>query len=241
MPKDTRKGEPVQAEDFFIDNTQDHKEKKYVHQAGATLGTLRAQVKRSRFKKRNSSLGQDIVQSFVKKISEAELNVRLDQLNIPRPDDPINMSPVIRDSAFSLVSEFLRQFGQGEWVLRPRTFCILRVLGCPEAMETFIAMKRTDPFLPYDDRNLPDVIKGTDIRVRFFQLQNMVLSSQYLDELEEEGRAPCNFSMSVDDYFPRHRSLGCGGFGTVDAVWGKFTLKHLARKQIHRGIWALQD
>jgi hypothetical protein len=62
-------------------------------------------------------------------------------------------------------------------------------------MDSFVALKRTDAFLPYNDRNLPDAIQGTEIRARFLRLQKLVLSGQRLDVLEREGGAhfqlPC--------------------------------------------------
>src|SRR5579871_5461885 len=91
-----------------------------------------------------------------KRITEAQLNAQLDKLNIPGPNDPMPEQAIIRDQAFRYVSELLQRFGQPEWSLRPRTFCILRMLGCVQEMSAFVAGKRTDFFLPYNERNLPD-------------------------------------------------------------------------------------
>ena len=227
MPKDSPKCEPPSAEDYFSDNTQSRKESDHVGQTGATLGIVRAQRRPSGSQKRKPSIGQRILQAAVREISEAELNAQLDKFNIPQPNDPMGMHPVIRDDVFPHISELLRQFGRGEWALRPRTFCILRVLGCTEVLDSFIAMKRTDAFLPYDDRNLPDAIKG-DIRAKFLKLQSLVLSNQHLNELEEEGGAHLNFRAPADDYFSFIKLLGQGGTGKVDHVYGTLSLKNFS-------------
>ncbi|KAF1938688.1 kinase-like protein, partial [Clathrospora elynae] len=108
-------------------------------------------------------------------------------------------------------------------------------------MDSFVALKRTDAFLPYSDRNLPDAIQGADIRARFLGLQKLVLSGQKLNVLEKEGGAHFSFHTSADDYFTSLNLLGQGGTGKVDHVFGTFTLKHFARKRIHQGISALRD
>ncbi|KAF2682217.1 kinase-like protein, partial [Lentithecium fluviatile CBS 122367] len=219
---------------------QGRNQAEYLQRSGANLQTVRAQCHQTGFAKRMPGVGRRIIQ-HVRKISEDEFNALLDKVNIPRPSDHSDMLPVLRDGVFTYISELLRQFGKGEWALRPRTFCILRILGCPEAMESFVNLKRTDAFLPYNDRNLPDAIKGADIRAKFLQLQRLVLSSQHLKELEEERSAHFNFRAAADDNFSSIRQLGQGGFGIVDEVYGPFTLKYFARKRIHRGISALQD
>ncbi len=81
---------------------------------------------------------------------------------LPRPQDPHAEMRVLRDSVFVQIRDLLVQYGKGEWSLRPRTFAILRMLGCLDALDEFIKQKRTDSFLPYSDGNLPEVIKGDD-------------------------------------------------------------------------------
>jgi hypothetical protein len=177
---------------------------------------------------------------FARRISQREFDAQLDRLNIPRPDDGLDMLPILRDGIFPFIGELLRQLGQGEWALRPRTFCILRILGCPDLMDSFVASKRTDAFLPYSDRNLPAAIRG-DFRRKFLRVQGLVLSGQKLEDLEKEGGAHFSFHTPADEYFSRIKLLGQGGYGVVDHVWGPFTLKHLARKRILRGGSVLKD
>ena len=239
MADDTQPYEAPSAEDYFSDNTQGRKESRYAQESGAPFKIVRAR-RRPPGVKRNSSFGDRILQA-ARRISKAEFDAQLDKLNIPRPDDELHMRPVLRDGIFPYIGELLRQLGQGEWALRPRTFCILRILGCPELMDSFVSAKRTDAFLPYNDRNLPDAIKGSNVRARFLQLQELVLSGQNLEDLEKEGGAHLSFHTSADEYFSHIRLLGQGGTARVDHVWGSFTLKHFARKRIDRGRSALHD
>jgi hypothetical protein len=85
---------------------------------------------------------------------------------------------IIRDSEFARIGELFRLFGKGEWSLRPRTFTILRMLGCMEAMDTFVSEQRTDVYLPYTESNLPKDVRGSELRAKFIQLQSLVLSSK---------------------------------------------------------------
>jgi Protein kinase domain len=172
---------------------------------------------------------------------EVQLNAQLDKLNIPGPNDPLAGKAVIRDRIFTRISELLRESGHLDWSLRPRTFCILRMLGCIDAMAAFIAEKRTDIFLPYNHGNLPSAIKGHDLRDKFIRLQEVVSSPQHLEDLEREGGIHKTFHHSADEYFIDTGLLGVGGFGTVDRVLGAFGLHAYARKRIHRGASALND
>lgn len=239
MADDTQPYEAPSAEDYFSDNTRGRIESQYVRETKTSTETVRAR-RRPRIVKRNSSFGERLLQ-IAQKITKVELDAQLDKLNVPRPDDELDMMPSLRDGMFPYIGELLRQFGQGEWALRPRTFCILRSLGCPELMDAFVALKRTDAFLPYNDRNLPDAIQGADTRARFLQLQELVLSGQNLEDLEKEGGAHFSFHTSADEYFSTIKLLGIGGTAKVDHVWGSFTLKHFARKRIHRGVSAFRD
>ncbi|KAH7069363.1 hypothetical protein FB567DRAFT_246343 [Paraphoma chrysanthemicola] len=238
MADHTQPYEAPSAEDYFSDNTQGRGQSQYVRETGASTGIVKAR-KRPKPPKRCGSFSKGLLQ-FARRINQREFDAQLDRLNIPRPDDNLDMPPILRDGIFPFIGELLRQLGQGEWALRPRTFCILRILGCPDLMDAFVASKRTDAFLPYSDRNLPAAIRG-DIRRKFLRVQELVLSGQKLEDLEKEGGAHFSFHTPADEYFSQIKLLGQGGYGVVDHVWGPFTLKHLARKRILRGGSVLKD
>jgi serine/threonine protein kinase len=176
------------------------------------------------------------------KLTETELNDYLEKLNIPGPNDPDADNAIIRDNDFTLVSELLEKFGKTEWSLRPRTFCILRMIGCVEAISDFVTEKRTDNFIPYNHATLPNVIKGQDLRSKFFKVQSLVLSPRHLAslELEKKGSLHQHFSHSADEFFRHMKPLGLGKFAEVDHVLSQ-GLHQYARKRIRRGPSALSD
>lgn len=239
MDDEKPKYEVPTAEDYYSDDTQGRKEEDFARRERCLPPIVRAQ--RAAVAAIQAPAAVRSVARVVARITEAELNARLDKLGIPGPTDPVDMCPTIRDHEFSHISELLRQFGQGEWSLRPRTFCVLRGLGQIGLMDAFIALKRTDAFLPYDDRNLPDVIKGAEARNRFLRLQGMAQSSKQIEDLEKEGGQHSHFLHSADGYFRPMALLGQGGTGIVERVHGLLSLKQFARKKLHRGVSALKD
>ena len=224
-------------EDYFSDNAEGREQRRHLEllqskREGALDGKTQSDPRSM-----ESGLAKIIAG---KRMTEAQLNAQLDKLNIPGPYDPMPEQAIIRDQAFRYVSELLQRFGQFEWSLRPRTFCILRMLGCVKDMSTFVAEKRTDFFLPYNERNLPDAIKGYELRSKFLQLQKVVTSTHH-GELEKEGSAHINFHHLADDNFWFIKTLGIGKFAVVDFVRGRLGLGRYARKRIQRGASALKD
>ncbi len=115
--------------------------------------------------KRLKTLQETVIPKF---ISEEQLNKGLDKW-LPRPGDPQGEKRVLKDSVFPQISELLKCYGKGEWSLRPRTFAILRMLGCPEALDEFVNLNRKDSSLPYTEGNLPDFIKGSTQAIQVLQ------------------------------------------------------------------------
>ncbi|KAF4976583.1 hypothetical protein FZEAL_6761 [Fusarium zealandicum] len=161
---------------------------------------------------------------------------------LPQPNDPLLDKRVIRDAVFAQISECLSDFGKYEWSLRPRTFALLWMLGIPEKMDAFVSEERTDHYLPYNDGNLPDVIKGSTLRFKFLGLQSIVrcLRGSDLAELEE-GNKHIHFPGKAEAYFHFLENLGNGRFARVDKVYSRNTLKTYALKQIRRGQSVLED
>ena len=166
-------------------------------------------------------------------ISSAEFNRALNRV-IPPPLPHGGPSPrdPFRDADFTRISELLRLHGKSEWGKRPRTFTLLRMIGSTDTIEAFIADHRSDFSLPYTEQNLPNAIKGAQARARFLDLQNLVRT--HAADLEEGGRH-MYFPQSANDYFQKLKELGEGGFGQVDHVWSRLSLRDFARKRIPRG------
>lgn len=167
-------------------------------------------------------------------ISTEDFLQGLDKI-LPRP--PAEMPPPpkrYRDAEFDKVARFCKMYNHDAWGLRPRTFVILYMIGCIEALDGFVAQSLSDFALPYTKENLPGAVRGTKARAQFLDYQNYVLTAHAAD-LEKDGRSHQNVEGSADEFFWTVRDLGSGGFGIVDHVTSKLSLSHYARKRIPRG------
>lgn len=144
-----------------------------------------------------------------------------------------NKDEALKDISYTHISEWCDSNNFPEWGRTPRTLVILHFIGCPETIEAFVEQGLLDVFLPYSEENLPRAIRGSK-RADFLAHQYKVLSEQALD-LERSGSPHCNIDDNADSYFHVYRELGSGGFGTVDHVFSRLSLKLYARKRIVRG------
>lgn len=144
-----------------------------------------------------------------------------------------NIHRVLSDAQFGHISSFCESNKFHEWGKRPRTLVILHMIGCLEAIDGFVSEGLSDVALPYSEENLPRVIRGPK-RAQFITHQHKVLSKQAID-LERSGGGHCNIDGNADVYFHLYRDLGSGGFGTVDHVFSRLSLRPFARKRIPRG------
>ncbi|RMZ89827.1 hypothetical protein DV736_g2953, partial [Chaetothyriales sp. CBS 134916] len=152
---------------------------------------------------------------------------------LPAPMPGVSRGPKrLRDKEYIWLTGWLETNGFGEWGKRPRTFAILYMMGCPEAVDGFVEQNLYDISIPYTEENLPRVIKGSKRR-EFIEYQHHVLTAHAKD-LEEEGKHQ-NVDGSADSFFWTERELGSGGFGIVDHVISRQSYKPFARKRIPRG------
>ncbi|KAM5341588.1 hypothetical protein ACJ41O_014619 [Fusarium nematophilum] len=149
---------------------------------------------------------------------------------------------ILLDSVFVDISDALKAYGKYEWSLRPRTFSLLWILGIPEKMDVFVAEGRADHYLPYNEGNLPDIIKGSTLRSKFLKLQSIVRCRREdsMSELEEGGMH-IHIPGHAEAYFYFLEYLGGGRFAKVYKVYNRRTLKTYALKQIERGQSVYQD
>jgi hypothetical protein len=153
----------------------------------------------------------------------------------PLPELSIQQAPKrLRDAEFVRVAEWCAMYGKEQWSLRPRTFIVLYMIGCPEAIDEFAEQGYSDLALPYTAANLPKAIRGEKARRQFLDLQNYVLTA-HAEHLEKEGEPHQNVEGSADEYFITVKELGHGSFGQVDHVVGRLSLVSFARKRIPRG------
>lgn len=153
---------------------------------------------------------------------------------LPRPAAEVASAPRrLRDEQFVRIAEWCNLGGHPDWGLRPRTFVVLHMIGCDDAMDAFVADRLSDIALPYTEANLPRVIKGP-ARKMFLEYQDHVLTGQAAN-LERKGSEHQLIHGSANDYFVFRRFLGDGGFGDVDHVQSRLSLRSFARKRIPRG------
>ena len=151
-------------------------------------------------------------------------------------DNMLGPSPrKLRDAEFIRLTDYCK--GRGKWSeygLRPRTLVLLIWLECPEAMDGFVDNNMFDIALPYTLRNLPQCLKGRELRTKFLELQQYVLTNQAAD-LERPGGPHLNIAGSAQKYFDDIKRLGSGSFATVDHVVSRLSLRQYALKRIIRG------
>jgi hypothetical protein len=151
-------------------------------------------------------------------------------------DNMLGPSPrKLRDAEFIRLTDYCKHNDKWkEYGKRPRTLALLRWLGCPEAIDGFVQENMSDIALPYTERNLPRWVRGQEMRTRFLELQHFVLTNQAAD-LERPGGQHLNIERSGQKYFDVIKPLGSGGFGTVDHVVSRLSLRQYALKRISRG------
>jgi hypothetical protein len=172
--------------------------------------------------------------------SDEELDRSL-RPHLPSLSEALTRKRPLEDSVFPLVAEYLTHHGKGEWSLRPRTFAVLKMLGRPELLEDFVKKHRYDSALPYTEGNLPDAVRGLDLRAKFLQLQALVACQESDISALEEGGKHLHLSKSGDEYFLSCAPLGQGKKGIVDHVISRRTALPFARKRLKRGLSAPLD
>lgn len=146
----------------------------------------------------------------------------------------------LSDSTFNHIAGLLANLEKHRriegWSFRPRTYTILRHMGCLNAMQEFIDAGLKDISFPYEESSLPNRF-ASDLTQRrtFLDLQDAVLTDAVELERGEDGRHVF-FAKSGNEHFHVLRTLGSGGFGTVDHVWSRLSFHQFARKRFRRQI-----
>ena len=169
-----------------------------------------------------------------KVLNAADFVKGLNKIAPPPIFDSYQAPKRLRDAEFVRVAEWCAIYGKREWSLRPRTFIILHMIGCREAVDDFVQQGYSDIALPYTAANLPKAVRGDKARRQFLYLQNFVLTA-HAEHLEREGELHQNVEGNANEYFITVKELGRGSFGQVDHVVGRLSIDHFARKRIPRG------
>ncbi|KAF2834976.1 kinase-like protein, partial [Patellaria atrata CBS 101060] len=128
------------------------------------------------------------------------------------------------------------------WSTRPRTYAVLRMLGCgidDDVAAEFIDEKLEDVTIPYTNHYLPSTLRNDeDLSRRFLELQQFVLSDpQYMkaSNFSQNSKVWHRHIRDGDVYFEDLEKLGEGGSARVARVQHRLSGEIFARKIIWRG------
>ncbi|KAL8938604.1 MAG: hypothetical protein Q9211_003129 [Gyalolechia sp. 1 TL-2023] len=132
------------------------------------------------------------------------------------------------DSEISQVSLLLNRLNP-QWSKVPRTYIILRTIGCLNLLDNFIDIGFTDYWFPVREKSLPDCLRPSQ-RSEFIVTQDLVITKSIG---LEEGQH-CFFRRNEPLPFEEKAFLGSGGFGQVDKVLSLISFREFARKRVLR-------
>jgi hypothetical protein len=133
------------------------------------------------------------------------------------------------DSEIQQVSLLLSQVNV-QWSKVPRTYMVLRIIGCLDLLDTFIDLGVSDHWLPFTERSLPPCLRPGK-RSQFVGAQNLVMTKS--TDLEKgEGGQHCYFRQDEPLPLEMKGILGLGGFGQVDRVLSTIRFREYALKRV---------
>jgi tetratricopeptide (TPR) repeat protein len=135
------------------------------------------------------------------------------------------------DSEIQQVSLLLSQVNL-QWSKVPRTYIILRIVGCPDLLDTFIDLGVSDHWFPFTERSLPPCLRPSK-RSQFVGAQNLVMTKSMDLEKGESGQH-CYFRQGEPLPLEMKGILGSGGFGQVDRVLSTISFQEYALKRVSR-------
>ncbi|KAK5062563.1 hypothetical protein LTR84_004636 [Exophiala bonariae] len=131
------------------------------------------------------------------------------------------------------ISTNLSRIGKISWSRVPRLYTVLRLVDHVQVLDAFLNQGVSDVWFPFSERTLPESLRSSSARLKFLDLQHVVLATAL--SLEREDTGHCHFSKQEDIPLEKVQELGKGGFGTVDRVISTITYTEYARKRIPRG------
>jgi serine/threonine protein kinase/tetratricopeptide (TPR) repeat protein len=135
------------------------------------------------------------------------------------------------DSDIQRVSLLLSQVHL-QWSKVPRTYMVLRIIGCLDLLDTFTDLGVSDHWFPFTERSLPPCVRPGK-RSQFVGAQNLVMTKS-MDLERGEGGQHCYFRQDEPLPFEIKGILGSGGFGQVDRVLSTISFREYALKRVSR-------
>jgi hypothetical protein len=119
-----------------------------------------------------------------------------------------------------------------QWSKVPRTYMVLRIVGCLDLLDTFIDIGVSDHWLPFTERSLPPCLRPSK-RSQFVGAQNLVMTKS-MDLEKGEGGQHCFFRQDEPLPLVIKGILGSGAFGQVDRVLSTISFREYALKRVSR-------
>ncbi|KAL9634617.1 MAG: hypothetical protein Q9164_003986 [Protoblastenia rupestris] len=135
------------------------------------------------------------------------------------------------DLEISQISSLLSH-SHPSWSKVPRTYIVLRIVGCLDLLDQFIDLGFSDYWFPVTERSLPGCLRPSH-RSQFVAAQDQVLTKSIGLEKGDAGQH-CHFRRDEALPFEGRGVLGSGGFGQVDRVLSLVSFKEYARKRVSR-------
>jgi TolA-binding protein len=135
------------------------------------------------------------------------------------------------DSEIQQVSILLSQVNL-QWSKVPRTYMVLRIIGCLDLLDAFIDLGLSDHWLPFTERSLPPHLRPSK-RSQFVGAQNLVMTKSMDLEKGERGQH-CYFRQDEPLPLEMKGILGSGGFGQVNRVLSTISFQEYALKRVSR-------
>ena len=135
------------------------------------------------------------------------------------------------DSEIQQVSLLLGQVNP-QWSKVPRTYMVLRTIGCLDLLDTFIDLGFSDHWFPVTERSLPPFLLPSK-RSQFVAAQDLVMTKSVDLEKGESGQH-CYFRQDEPLPLEMRGILGSGGFGQVDRVLSLISFREYALKRVLR-------
>lgn len=121
----------------------------------------------------------------------------------------------ISDEVFHRVSDLLKHLEshlkERGWHHRPRTYAVLRNIGCADLMPAFVALDLKDYSFPYSIEKLPEVLHDDITKDKFMDAQRYVLTDA--TQLENGVEGSHAHTKNGEDLYVVLRHLGSGGYG----------------------------